>query len=301
VVGGRVCPTGARGGYAFLIETENFSVKVLGEHIPHRPSLYLELRAHFLHVHPQGPQGACREAIAWLRDTLLSDQPSAIVEKAVSFDTARLSRADLHCDWQGGYVPALSMGEGLRFIKPGRLGWQVFSEGQTCTGYVFGKGAIQARIYNKTRQATQHSNDAYFFLLAERNPDTYDCTQDVWRLEFELKREGTKGFRLYAEPDTGDDDEAVDAELAAEDLPHIGTLPQFFAHQAALWTFLTRYWLRLIEDNGDANTSRWPMHLTWAALHTQYATVADVPALEDESLTLVRSMRFNGVIAFYGV
>jgi hypothetical protein len=29
----RIAPQGAKGGYAFLIETEDFSVKLLGEHI----------------------------------------------------------------------------------------------------------------------------------------------------------------------------------------------------------------------------------------------------------------------------
>jgi hypothetical protein len=38
-LGARVCPQGARGGYAFLIETANFSVKLLGERIQHRPGV----------------------------------------------------------------------------------------------------------------------------------------------------------------------------------------------------------------------------------------------------------------------
>ena len=28
----------------------------------------------------------------------------------------------------------------------------------------------------------------------------YDAEQDLWRLEFQLRREGVKGFRLYAKP-----------------------------------------------------------------------------------------------------
>src|SRR5262245_30117012 len=58
-LGARVCPQGARGGYAFLIETEDFSVKLLGERIQHRPGVYIELRSHALHAHPGGPQVAC--------------------------------------------------------------------------------------------------------------------------------------------------------------------------------------------------------------------------------------------------
>src|SRR5262249_38426359 len=72
-LGARVCPKGAQGGYAFLIETEDFSVKLLGEHIQHRPAVYIEMRAYALHTHPRGPQGACEDALAWVRARLFSD------------------------------------------------------------------------------------------------------------------------------------------------------------------------------------------------------------------------------------
>jgi hypothetical protein len=75
---------------------------------------------------------------------------------------------------------------------------------------------VLARIYNKSHQAKQKLDDAYFTLLAERNPDTFDPDQDVWRLEFQLRREGIKGFKLYAEPDAADVDAVINAELSAE-------------------------------------------------------------------------------------
>jgi hypothetical protein len=59
-----VAPQGAKGGYAFLIETEDFSVKLLGEHIQNRPSLFIEMRSHALHAHPEGAAGACAAALA---------------------------------------------------------------------------------------------------------------------------------------------------------------------------------------------------------------------------------------------
>jgi hypothetical protein len=86
---------------------------------------------------------------------------------------------------------------------------------------------VLARIYNKSHQATQKLDGAYVALLAERNPDTFDPEQDVWRLEFQLRRVGIKGFKLYAEPDAGDTDAVINAELFAEDLEHIGMLPCF--------------------------------------------------------------------------
>jgi hypothetical protein len=61
----RIAPQGAKGGNAFLIETEGFSVKLLGEHIQIRPSVFIELRSHALHTHPEGAAGACEAALAW--------------------------------------------------------------------------------------------------------------------------------------------------------------------------------------------------------------------------------------------
>jgi hypothetical protein len=121
-LGARVCPQGAKGGYAFLIETEDFSVKLLGERIQNRPSVYIEMRSYALHAHPEGPQGACRAALAWVREKLYADQPSKVVSDAISFEAAKLSRADIHVDYQDGYAPSLSnVSEELRCsIRPGK-------------------------------------------------------------------------------------------------------------------------------------------------------------------------------------
>src|SRR4030095_544654 len=79
----RVCPQGAKGGYAFLIETEDFSVKLLGEHIQNRPSVYIEMRSYALHAHTDVTQGACRASLAWVREKLYADQPSKVVSDAI--------------------------------------------------------------------------------------------------------------------------------------------------------------------------------------------------------------------------
>src|SRR6478752_6645144 len=127
----RVCPQGAKGGYAFLIETEDFSVKLLGERIQNRPSIYIEMRSYALHTHPEEPQGACRSALAWVREKLYSDQPSKLVNDAISFEAAKLSRADVHMDYQGGYAPSLSnVSDELRcFIRPGKTKGALYFQG----------------------------------------------------------------------------------------------------------------------------------------------------------------------------
>jgi hypothetical protein len=291
-LGAQVHPHGTRGGYGHLIETEDFTVKVLGANIPNRPGLYLELRSLFLHTHPEGAKGACEEALCWARDQLLYDQDETTVRKAVSFDGVKLSRADLHIDWQGGWEP--SPFDAPNFVKPARVKSQIYSDGTTFTGMAFGRGALMARIYRKSLEARERNNEAYFALVSERAPDRFALHQDVWRLEFQSRREGTKGFRLYREPDVGDDADAIEAELAAEDLPHIGTLPRLFAHLDPLWQHLTSHTLRLVVPSPSANRSRWPMHPTWAHLREAFAALAGCEPLDEDQQELVRGMRYEG-------
>jgi hypothetical protein len=118
---------------------------------------------------------------------------------------------------------------------------------------------------------------------------------DVWRLEFQLRREGVKGFRLYAKPDASDPDEVIDAEIEAEDLPHIHSVHKALHWAGHLWQYLTRRWLRLAIPTNDPNRGRWPEHPTWAVLREGFAPLALRAAeLPEQRLELVRAARYTG-------
>jgi len=85
----RIAPQGAKGGYAVLIETEDFSVKLLGDHMQNRPSVFIEMRSHALHTHPEGAAGACEAALDWIRTHLYADQFAA-ARDAISFTAAKI-------------------------------------------------------------------------------------------------------------------------------------------------------------------------------------------------------------------
>jgi hypothetical protein len=72
-MGARVLPSGGRGA-SFLLETEDFTIKIMGEHMETWPGLCVELRSFFLHTHEDGPQGAVNASLAWIRQQLLADQ-----------------------------------------------------------------------------------------------------------------------------------------------------------------------------------------------------------------------------------
>jgi len=215
---------------------------------------------------------------------------------AISFELAQLSLADIDVDYQGGYAPSLSnVSDELRcFIRPRKTKGALYFQGTRPTGYAFGKGHVQARLYTKTLETKEKANDAYAALLLATNDDGYDPEQDVWRLEFQLRRKGAKGFKLYAPQEEDNDAAEIEAESAAEELQHIGTLPRFFARMEELFLHLTRHWLRLVEESEDANRSRWPMHSTWQQLRDAFGQLAGVPPLDDEKRRLVRGARYRG-------
>src|SRR5258708_9051374 len=195
---------------------EERKVKLLGKGIPNRHGIYVELRSFFLHTHAHGAAGACEEAIGWVRSRLLSDLDDVMMRPLVSFAPARLSPAHIPIDSLGGYAPALAnVAEDLRrFIRPGKTKWGFHGAGHAPTGYTFGTGDVQARLHNKTVEARDNANDAYFALLAARNGEGYDASLDVWRLEFQLKRDGAKGSKLHALPHADDEDAELEAELS---------------------------------------------------------------------------------------
>jgi hypothetical protein len=263
---------------------------------PTRPPLYVELRALELHTHPRGVPGASEAACAFIRDKLLADQPAEVRAQA-SYGQERLSRIDLHLDWQGGWHPTIEEGERRLFIKPGHARLTGHLEGTTCTGYDVGKRRIMARIYDKTVQATRMHLDWYFALLGQAAGDAFDPEQHVWRLEFELKREGVTGFRLQARPEASDPDDEIDAELEGEDLPSVGTIAKALLWLGQLWRYLTARWLRLVTPDEDTNRARWKTHPHWRALQEGFAAVAlcgAPPADAAGKLELVRAHRHSG-------
>jgi hypothetical protein len=289
-----VRPTGAKGGYRFLLETPTFSIMLL-KGVPHRPPIYVEMRAYGLHTHEGGVIGACEAACTFIREVLLADEDPEWTAKIINLDVARCSRLDLFLDWQGAWHPTFEDGDERQFIKRVHADAARYSVNGKINGYEIGKSSVRARIYNKTTQTKKARLEWYPKLLAERNGERYDTELDVWRLEFQLRREGIKGFRLYAKPEMSDPDEVIDAELEAEDLPHIHSVRKALHWAGRIWEYLTRRWLRLVISTDDPNRGRWPEHPTWTALREGFVPRALRGAdLPERSLELVRAARYTG-------
>jgi hypothetical protein len=301
-LGARVLPSGGRGA-SFLLETEDFTVKIMGEHMETWPGLCVELRSFFLHTHEEGAQGAVEASLTWIREHLLADQDTKLVHTLCSWKTVTPSRFDLHIDWQGGFAPTFDAGEVERFVKPRRLKWHPVFEGTHCTGYRFGSGTpILARIYNKSTERRARHDEGYFALLAARDPVAFDPSRDVWRLEFQIRREGLTSFRLAPsatadeskEEQEGDLEAQIEAELSAEEVPHLATFPKLFAHREALFQHLTTHWLRLTTHGRGSVCSRRPTDPTWEVLGQDFGRLAGALPLDERARELVRAFRYEG-------
>ena len=104
----------------------------------------------------------------------------AFVEAARDFGKI-LAHSGIRLVWGGGSVGLM-----------GAIASSVIEHGGAATGIQFGRSQVVARLYNKTLETKEKGNDAYAELLTARCGEAFDPQQDVWRLEFELKREGAK-------------------------------------------------------------------------------------------------------------
>ena len=102
----------------------------------------------------------------------------------MSWSSVRLSRVDLHADWQGGWVPTPANGlddSPRRFIKPARVKWHAFTDGTTFTGFVFG-------IRWLAKQGRQERPDRALDILRERY-----ARGEINKEEFEARRRDLDG------------------------------------------------------------------------------------------------------------
>jgi len=208
-------------GYPIWLSSPRYEL-MLGAPKPF-PVAYAQLHSAFIH-------------------TLGAEEAAAAVEQAlrdfVRIGRITVSRIDLYTDTQGWTPPH----DADRFVCRARKGTtyydepgEQFSSGRPLTGFKFGKGAVVARIYDKTLELRSRG---------ETWPEVLwrgaDASLPVWRVEFQFRREalGDCGLKTVA-----------DALGARDDL----------------WEYGTR-WLSLRTPTGSERRSNWPVAPEWEAL-----------------------------------
>ncbi len=148
-----------------------------------------------------------------------------------------VSRIDLHADLQGWDLHTADLD---RFVGYGRHrrafeeNRQVFQSGTKLSGFMFGKDALVARIYDKTAQIRKQGVS----WLPDLWGEDYDPRLQVWRVEFQFRREALADFQS----------KSVDDVIASVQ---------------DLWLYGTARWLSLRVPTGDRRRRRWPVDPVW--------------------------------------
>lgn len=149
-------------------------------------------------------------------------------------------------------------------------GWaaSTWQHGRSLTGFSFGRGAVGGRLYDKRREigvSGKHwmrtvwrgwalSRDAHGSMHqafdAHGGVSPYLEDAEVWRLEFQLRREATGALRELIPPEPG-------SEWQSESL---GSWGHFVERLDSVWRHLTTSWLRhgrRQEDDRQATSQVW--------------------------------------------
>lgn len=139
--------------------------------------------------------------------------------------------------------------------------------GRTLTGFSFGKGRIAARLYDKRREIGVSGK--HWMRTVWRRCAAFDGRSgelaayledaEVWRLEFQLRREAVTSLEELVPPEPGSDWESLS----------LGSWVHFVGRLDSLWRYLSHQWLRhgrRQEDDRQATSAVWEqLQRAWSA------------------------------------
>lgn len=122
------------------------------------------------------------------------------------------------------------------------------------SGWSFGLGGeVSARLYDKTLEIEKKSRK--FYLHELWHAAGWDGKSQVWRMEFQVKREALVSLEVLK-------------------VAHLLEL------QAGMWRYFTEDWLRLAcPSSSDTNQTRWPNHPLWCNISAAFRQESEQPKL----------------------
>ena len=252
------------GNAPYLLTSEFFALKLNPKPAGNFPTAMLELRA--IYLWQRGPIAAVDDARALLRVVANTDAAEELLEPKVT-------RVDLAVDFQG-WVPKPS---DLARVVARAASDDSHRIRRGFTGFSFGGGGnIVARLYDKTAEIKKSGKG--WFLEIWKESDDFDPKLAVWRIEFQLRRAALRTIRLGKKPDGKRLDTWTDVRDGL----------------AALWQYLSRYWLSFREPRKAKTrqcfTPAWetlvtePFTKTWSGTETNlYRRFREDSAQRDSS------------------
>lgn len=210
-------PNGTKSGYPFLVSNQDFTIQ-FGEF--NNPSFFVKFSSFALWN--QGAKLLHERFLQWA-DTLgfIPDRPEGLSRCDFAFDF-HLEQIDFDED---SFVTVAAKDSQHR--KDGKI--------QTFT---FGRDEIVLRVYNKSAEIEESSGKYWLHPLWQGQ------TENVWRVEWQVRKETLKRFGLR-------------------------TFQDLFDGYGDCLRYLVAEHTSLRVKTEDSNRSRWPVHPLWALLSQQ--------------------------------
>lgn len=212
---------GTASGYPLVLDNPEQTIQC-GEF--NNPSFFVTYRSHALWH--KGAEQLHAEFLAWA--------------EALGFVQSRsegLSRVDFALDF---HLPVVDFNEDS-FVTLASKDGKHRKDGKVQT-FTFGQGDIVLRVYDKTAEIREESHKTWFHALWG------GVTADVWRVEFQVRKDILKRFSLRTFADLFDG---------------AGDLMRYLVHEHTT--------LRVPSD--DSNRSRWPLHPLWRLVQEHVETL----------------------------
>lgn len=227
--------------YAYKLTCNDFSICFMDKEMKGNSPIFVRLMSNFLWSY--GYKQAYDNFLEWF----LCFEPE--------LSGIRLSRSDICVDIdEASFKQCDSKG----VVKRARRQIEHFVNGEYKEGRIFsgftigGGGPILARIYNKSLEIKK-SQKLWFQDIWRENG--WIETKDVWRVEFQIRREALKEFFIHFVND-------------------------LFQHEDQLWAYLTREWLSIKQPTKD-NVSRWKLKRKWKIVQTAGMNYTPSPLIRD--------------------
>ena len=212
-------------GYPYWLTAAGYDL-MIGKSEPW-PPVKAELRSWFLHS--LGAEAAVGELCSRLEGDVF-DGPVVLIPSRIDVCADIQGWRPHHADFQRFVCRA-------RYRELHQPDAELHGFGNEVSGFTFGKGAVVARIYNKTLEQTVHRDTGASLLWGD-----YDRDQPVWRIEFQFRRKAL-------------------IELQVPDGPGV------LNGRQGLWRYGTD-WLSLRQRSSHQKPSRWPEDPLWPWLRS---------------------------------
>lgn len=216
--------------YSYIIFNDLFDILITKKTIkPYFPNVYVKFKS--LYLWSLGYKKAFYE---------IED----FIYKINEDESARnvVSRIDICADFINWRPKLLDYNNFIkRAVHSSAIHKEDFSEsyykGKKLTGFTFGKKNIVCRLYNKSEEIKNSNKQWFYDMWGEEYND-----KEVWRLEFQLRRDALKRFDL-------------------------NTVEETYEKLDNIWAYLTQKWISLrVPNYKEEKVTRWNIKKEWIIL-----------------------------------